>query len=105
MRALISGFIFWCCSPIIQADTPALDTAVETGGIRVEFNTASNLGRVHVLRCEQCSKTNYLFNDKPEIIKHGNVISFERFMTDFWNAKYPTLILDIKTLTVLKIVY
>ncbi len=27
------------------------------------------------------------------------------FMQDFWNAKYPTLILDRETLTVLEVIY
>lgn len=105
MKTLIGSLIFWCGVASTLAGMPALDTAVETGGIRVEFNVASNIGRVHVLRCEQCSKANYLFNEKPEIIKQGHAVTFEAFMADFWNAKYPTLILDTETLTVLKIVY
>jgi len=105
MKTLVYGFIFWCCTSIIQADVPALDTAVETGGIKVKFNTISNKGTIHVLHCELCTKTNYLFNQKPQIIKQGKTITFKAFMEDFWNAKYPTLILDNDNLTVLKVVY
>ena len=105
MRTLVYGFIFWRCTSIVQADVPASDTAVETGGIKVEFNSISNKGTIHVFRCELCTKTNYLFNHKPKIIKQGSIITFNAFMEDYWNAKYPTLILDKENLTVLKVVY
>ncbi len=105
MKILVYGFIFCCCTSIIQADVPALDTAVETGGIEVEFNTISNKGTIHVLGCELCTKTKYLFSQKPQIIKQGKIITFKAFMDDYRNAKYPTLILDNENLAVLQVVY
>jgi|GEM_PF-1169669 len=105
MRTLVYGFILLCGTSVVQADVPALDSAMEAGGIKVEFNSISNKGTVHVLRCEHCMHTNYPFNQKTKFIKQGRVISFDAFMKDYWNAKYPTLILDKEDLTVLKIVY
>jgi len=105
MRTLVYGFIFWCGASIAQADVPALDIAMEAGGIKVEFNSISKIGTVQVLRCELCTQTIYPFKQKPKIVKQGKSISFDAFMEDYWNAKYPTLILDKEDLTVLKIVY
>jgi len=105
MRALIYSFIFWCGTSNILADVPALDSAMEAGSIKVEFNSISKKGIVHVLRCELCTKAIYSFNQTPKIIKQGKSISFDAFMKDYWNAKYPTLILDKEDLTVLKVIY
>lgn len=93
------------CFRLSHGDFSALDTAIETTGIKVEYNAASRIGSIHVYSCEQCTKSNYSFINKPIIIKKGNVITFEVFLSDFWNAKYPTLILDNKELNVLKVIY
>ncbi len=87
------------------ADVPARDIAIEANGIRVEYNTLSNSGKIHVYHCEQCKQSNYSFTKKPHIMRKGKTISFDVFMQDFWNAKYPTLILDSESLTVLEVVY
>ena len=97
--------LFWCLVPISTADVAARDKAVETNGIRVEFNSISISGIIYVYQCEQCNKSNYTFTKLPQVIRRGTTIAFDIFMNDFRNAKYPTLILDKETLTVLKIVY
>ncbi len=99
------AFIFCILVGTSAADVPARDTAIEAGGIRVEYNSVSNSGRVHVYHCEQCKQSDYLFIKKPHIIRKGKTITFEAFMHDFWNAKYPTLILDSESLSVLEVVY
>ncbi len=88
-----------------SADVPARDTAIEANGIRVEYNSISSIGRIHVYHCEQCKKSDYSFTKKPHIVRKGKTISFDFFMQDFWNAKYPTLILDSESLSVLEVVY
>ncbi len=99
------AFIFFTLVGTSSADVPARDTALEANSIRVEFNSISNSGRVHVYHCEQCKQSDYSFTKKPHIMRKGKTITFEIFMLDYWNAKYPTLILDSESLTVLEVVY
>ena len=82
-----------------------LDIAIETNGIRVEYIESSKRGLVHIKGCSQCKKKYYYFSKKPIINKSGKVISFDEFLTDYWNAEYPTLFLDPKSLSVLRINY
>ncbi len=83
----------------------ALDIALETGGIRVEYITSSNRGIIRVRDCEQCSQSYYKFSSPPIIQKQGRQISFSEFLNDYWRAKFPTLILDKQSLNVSKVVY
>ncbi len=83
----------------------ALDIAKETGGIRVEYIASSKRGIVRVFRCTQCSQSYYKFSTPPTIIKRGKKISFNEFLKDYWNAKFPTLILDSESLNISKVVY
>ncbi len=83
----------------------ALDIAIETGGIRVEYIPSSQRGIVRVYRCAQCSQSYYKFSTPPIIIKRGEKISFNEFLKDYWNAKFPTLILDKESLNISKVVY
>ncbi len=82
-----------------------LELAVETNGIRVEYIESSNRGLVHIKDCSECQQKYYTFSKKPIIKKHGRIISFDEFLTDYWNAEYPTLFLDPKSLSVLRINY
>jgi len=82
-----------------------LELAVETNGIRVEYIESSNRGLVHIKNCSQCEKKYYSFSKKPTINKYGKIISFDEFLTDYWNAEYPTLFLDPESLSVLRITY
>jgi len=82
-----------------------LELAVETNGIRVEYIESSNRGLVHIKDCNQCEKKYYSFSKKPIINKYGKIISFDEFLTDYWNAEYPTLFLDPESLSVLRINY
>jgi len=82
-----------------------LELAVETNGIRVEYIESSNRGLVHIKDCSQCEKKYYSFSKKPTINKYGKIISFDEFLTDYWNAEYPTLFLDPKSQSVLRINY
>ncbi len=97
--------ILWCLVPISTADVAARDKAIETNGIRVEFNSISISGVIYVYQCEQCSKSNYTFTKLPQVIRRGATIAFGIFMNDFRKAKYPTLILNKEDLTVLKVIY
>ncbi len=105
MKTLLLCLFFYTYLPFSYANFSAQDLAVEAGAIKVEFNTATNTGSIHVYRCEQCLNANYHFFVKPEILKKGKPVSFDIFLKEFWNAKFPTLILDKNTLNVLKIIY
>ncbi|MEY8205688.1 MAG: hypothetical protein RPR40_11555 [Bermanella sp.] len=82
-----------------------LDIAIETNGIRVEYIESSKRGLVHIKGCNQCKQKYYSFSKEPIINKSGKIISFDEFLTDYWNAEYPTLFLDPKSLSVLRINY
>ncbi len=83
----------------------ALDVAREMDSIKVEYYQTSNKGLVRVKGCSQCSKEVYTFTKKPLITRGGENIPFEEFMQEYWKAEYLTLLLDIKTLSVLSIHY
>lgn len=82
-----------------------LEIAVETNGIKVEFFESSNRGLIHVKDCSQCKQKYYTFTNKPIIKRFGRIVSFETFLTDYWNAEDPTLFLDPDSLSVLRINY
>ena len=82
-----------------------LDVAVEATSIRVEYIESSNRGIIYPRQCEQCTKSFYEFTQTPKIIKSGKSISFEKFLQDYSNAKYTTLLLDKKSLSIVKVVY
>ncbi len=88
-----------------QAELIILERALETNGIRVEYIESSNRGLVHVKNCNQCKQKTYTFAKKPIIKKYGRIISFDEFLTDYWNAEDPTLFLDPESLSVLRINY
>jgi len=81
------------------------DIAVEATSIKVEYIESSSRGIIYPKDCEQCDQDYYEFSKLPIIIKAGNEISFSSFMADYWNAKFPALLLDKDTKTVLKVVY
>ncbi len=103
MKYILSLFLVLLSSPGFSAQ--ALDTARETGGIRVEYIASSNRGIIRVRDCEQCTQSYYKFSSPPIIQKQGKRISFSEFLTDYWRAKFPTLILDKQSLNVSKVVY
>ncbi len=104
MKLLLCVF---CILSISQTSFGAqyLELAVETNGIRVEYIESSNRGLVHVKDCSQCTKKYYTFSEKPIINRLGRIISFDDFLTDYWNAEDPTLFLDPESLSVLRINY
>ncbi len=91
--------------PSFSHSAQAMDTALETGGIRVEYIASSSRGIIRVFRCNQCTQSYYTFSTPPTVIKRGRPISFKAFLNDYWNAKFPTLILDKKTQNITKVVY
>ncbi len=95
---------YLCFSSSVFA-AEALDIALEPQSIKVEYMPSSNRGIIYVKGCEQCDKPYYSFKQQPEIIKQNKVISFENFMTDYWNAKFPTLFLDMQTHAVMRVTY
>ncbi|MEY8203681.1 MAG: hypothetical protein RPR40_01290 [Bermanella sp.] len=99
-------FLLWALSASQSGQAAQfLDLAIETNGIRVEYIESSQRGIVYVKDCSQCTKDYYTFTSKPVIKRGGKVIDFPVFLSDYWNAKYPTLFLDPKTLSVLRINY
>ena len=83
----------------------ALDVAREAESIKVEYYETTQSGLVRVKGCSQCNKDTYKFDTPPLITKGGKAISIKEFMKEYWEAEFPTLLLDIKDLTVLSIHY
>ncbi len=104
MKLIIFLFTSLCFSTSAYSAT-ALDIALEPQSIKVEYMDSSNSGIIYVKGCEQCGKDFYNFKQKPKIIKQGKEISFDNFMEDYWNAKFPTLFLNIKSKTVMRVAY
>jgi hypothetical protein len=105
MKILLCFLFSWTVLQSVQAEVISLEEAVETSGIKVEYIASSERGIIHVTDCEQCPKPYYTFTGQPIIKKAGVTVTFEYFLTDYWNARYPTLLLDPKTLEVLRINY
>ncbi len=82
----------------------ALDIAIETTSIRVEYSDISQKGTVRIYDCQSCKKF-YRFDIAPKVTKNGKSISFESFMQDYRNAPLVTIFLDPNSLTVLRISY
>jgi len=82
----------------------SLETALELRSIKVEYYSTSNRGLVYVYDCYKCKKY-YSFTTKPIIKKDGKIISFDEFLQDSVNVKYPTVFLDIEDETVRRINY
>ncbi len=102
----IIGFLFtFILFPQSIYAATAVNTAVETGGIKVEYFDSTKKGIIQVFKCSQCTKKYYEFLKEPKIIKSGKSISLKEFMQDYWNAKFPTLILERESKLVLKVVY
>ncbi len=104
MKFLLFFLTLYSFISFVHADIEE-DTALETGGIKVEFFELTNKGIIHVYDCDQCLNKFYTFDDQPRIKRQGRYIPFEEFMTDYWNAKYPTIFLDKKSRSVLKVSY
>jgi hypothetical protein len=105
MKILLCFLFSWYTSQIVQAELISLEEAVETNRIKVEYIASSERGIIHVTGCDSCTKSYYTFTGQPIILKAGTIVKFDYFLTDYWNARYPTLLLDPKTLEVLRIIY
>jgi len=99
------GLILISFMSSVSHGVTALDTAIEVGSIKVEFYNTSNTGIIHVYQCDSCTQKIYKFSTPPKVIRSGKVITFEFFLKDYWNAKFPTLLLDNKSLSVFQVVY
>lgn len=82
----------------------SLEKALELKSIKVEYYKTSGRGLVYVYSCYKCKKY-YSFTSKPIIKRRGKTITFEEFLQDSINVKYPTVFLDIEDETVRRINY
>jgi len=99
------GLILFSVLSATSHGVTALDTAIEVGSIKVEYYDTSNTGVIHVYQCDSCTQSIYKFSTPPKVIRSGKVIDFKVFMNDYWNAKFPTLLLDNESLSILQVVY
>lgn len=92
-------------SNISFAQIISLEIAVETRGIRVEYSDVSQRGFIYPIKCDSCTKKAYEFKGPIKVKKKNQPISFTAFLSDYSNAKYPTLFLNPETLDVLRVSY
>ncbi len=104
MKFLLCFLCTWSFFSAVHGDVE-VDTAVETGSIKVEYFETTKKGIIYVYDCDQCTKKFYSFSDEPRIKRQGKYIPFDEFMTDYWNAESPTLFLDPQSRSVLKVLY
>lgn len=83
----------------------ATNVALEAKTIRVEYIQSSNRGIIYVHGCRQCKQRQYSFSGQPEIKRKGKQLPFSTFLKDYWNAKYPTLIVHPTNQAVQRVVY
>lgn len=81
------------------------DSALETNGVKVEYYETSKRGIIRPIGCSLCILKIYHFTSDIKIKKDNQPITLEAFMSDYWNAKYPTLFIDLKTNKVLRVSY
>lgn len=103
MKQLIIFLLF--LSSISSAEVVITEEAVETNGIRVEYSTASQRGFIYPINCEQCSKKHYEFNIDIKVSTKGKTVTLTDFLKRYHDLEYPTLLLDPKSLTVVRVVY
>lgn len=105
-------FYLICISLLLSLNTQAQaeavehsDSALETNGIKVEYFESSKKGIIRPSGCSQCLLEFYNFKKDIKIIKNGKSIQLPEFMNDYWNAKYPTIFIDLKTNEVKRVNY
>jgi hypothetical protein len=103
--SIISIFLFCLLTAESVFASQATDIALEMKSIKVEYIETSKRGIIYVNDCDHCKEPYYQFSTLPEITRKGKAISFDEFLTDYWNATFPTLILDSKTHSVLHVIY
>lgn len=83
----------------------ALSKALELESMQVEFYDASQTGQIRVKGCEQCDKALYKFDKNISVIKNNKPATIQDLLSDQWDAQYPTLFVDFKSLQVIEVAY
>lgn len=81
------------------------EIALEANSLKLEYYETTQRGIIRLQGCSHCEKEFYDFDGQPIILKSNKAISFEAFQQDFWNAKYPTIIIDKTYHKVIKVIY
>jgi len=83
----------------------ATSMALEATSLKLVYSDISQSGTVKLYGCGQCKVSTYSFSSPPAVLKKGKAVPFSFFITDYWNAKYPTILVDMNTSNVLQITY
>lgn len=103
MKSLLLIALTLLSVPAISAT--ALDIAYEMDAFKAEYSQASKKGSITPLGCNQCDTNVYYFDNNVKILKSEQEISVNEFITDYWNAQYPTIFLNPKTKLIILIAY
>ncbi len=83
----------------------ATSTAYEAKSLKLVYSDISQAGTIRLFGCSRCEKSVFSFTTLPAILKQGNLVPFSFFLKDYWNATYPTLLIDKNTSQVIQITY
>jgi len=103
MKFFIFSLVFICSN--VFAEIISIYTPLEAESISVEYSDASKQGIIRVVNCSPCTKKLYNFSSSVLILKNGQTFPLEKFLEEYWKAKYPTIFLDQNTNTIIRISY
>ena len=101
----ILWLLLWLIPSISLAEIKNLEIPLEMEKFKVEFYQTTQKGLITPVGCSQCKEQRYHFGSDIKIIRANQTISIETFISDYWNAKYPTIFLTLDQSNVVKVVY
>ena len=85
------------------SEVRALDEALESDQIRVEYIEQTNRGLVYPSGCDLCKETYYEFDANTKFISRGRSSDLEAFLTTYTEKKYFTLFVKPESNQILRL--
>lgn len=98
-------FLIICISQYSLADFRSLYTPYELKSFTIEYSDISKKGIIRTTGCETCETDLFTFNDSVLISKSGKKVPLSVLLKEFRTVKYPTISLDKKINTIVRITY
>ena len=82
-----------------------IEVPLEMDSFQVEYRDISKTGTIRVKNCHRCKQDIYEFNETIKIIRNNQSITINELLKDYWNAKHPTVFLNLNDAAVVRISY
>lgn len=82
-----------------------IEVPLEMDSFQIEYRDISKTGTIRVKNCNRCKQDIYKFNETIEIKRKNQTITINELLKDYWNAKHPTVFLNLNDTTVIRISY